>query len=395
MDVGLFWREHPDVRVIYDTQHKFGGLEYEHVNSRNMLVVTMLLGGQHILRVIINHWASQGAGEEGNELRASAAYQLRNLAAQFLSDPRQPQYVVALGDFNTLEDEQNIRGEHPFRDILCREHGPMTMVDLFTQPKFKLPGKQPPGSYFYKGDQTWNRLDRIFVSRNMLSAKSPVRIKRKSFGIIAPQEITRPYRMEDGTVIDIPWGYNWWEDDPAEAGFTDHFPIQAVIEFDIPEKIAGPLTSFKLDEEILMLNSVILYSKRKGPRKFITWREFQENEEAIRDGTWGTGNWEMRSDSLDAFNRKPDYYERPDNEHFGSLRRQVRKAPKGGNWQGAKWAKFVEMLSDPAKAQKVRITTDRKIPREWIYQSLVYLWDEGHIDYLPKLENIHTGYYEE
>lgn len=400
MDVALMHRFDPNMQLLYSYEVAFGGIEFEQHRTRNILVSVFLLGERYKLHVITVHWPSQASGAQGNEMRADAAFQVRNLAAKILSDRRQedygPNFVMVMGDFNTLEDEHNLRGEHPFRDILTLRHGPMTMVDLYYAPNMVRAASEPPGSYFYSKTEDWNKLDRIFVSANMFDPKSPVRVVANSFSILASPEISMPYTKRDGSETQIPAAYNFWANTPVSAGFSDHYPVGVTLEIDLPTPVR--LTrklEFELDTELLNIESVTLFSTKSTSKKYISLQEFHKNEEAIRNGTWGTGIWEFREEeSMAAFEIQPDLNSGGlKNELFDRLRNQSRRKDQGALW-GPRWDKLKEALSDFDSARAVVIKTDRPIPAEWVYQVFLFLWEHGEIKYLPTLDNIHTAFVE-
>lgn len=386
MDVGLLVARHPHVEVLQHYSHRLGGPSYAQGGSRDIHIITLRIAGVHKLHMLLNHWPSQGARELGNEMRADAARQLRGLVVE-LMEKYPGSHVIALGDFNVLEHEQTMEGQHPFRDILTIPHGPYSMMDLFEVPDFVSKDPQPDGDYFYAPEESWNRLLRVFVSRSLLLPESPIRIKRNSFRIHAPELLSEDYRLRDGSTIQTPKRYNPMGRTPDEVGFFDHYPLEWSIEVELPVTRRPREKAFELGKDVLLVDDVALYSTNSGRRKFITWKEFKENESEIRDGTWGSGIWELREDSLGYYEREPNFRE----DDLYNLQFKRLEVARGNQWKGPEFDQLVEALSDPISARQVKIISALKVPPEWILQSLTYLYGEGYFEHLPRLENIETG----
>src|SRR5690606_27904286 len=95
----------------------------------------------------------------------------------------------------------------------------------------------PLGTYFYGKSMQWNRLDRFFVSKNMLS-KGGLQVDVKSYQIYAPKFITDNYEYRHktdnhygSTVTGIPRRYEHNTTRSSKAGFSDHFPIIVKIKY--------------------------------------------------------------------------------------------------------------------------------------------------------------------
>ncbi len=197
------------------------------------------------LSIYVNHWPSQ---RNPIDERISAAQSLaqnidkmvRNLGPQWMA--------VAVGDFNTLEEET----PNAFNDVL---HNPSWVNHLYDAEAYARQSKinpslpyTPPGSYYYIKDNTWNRLDRIVVTQNLID-QNDIEFAQESLRIPFPEFMSfnrRRYNSavnEDNTpsspmglgpafapssdyrIIRVPNKYNFDTLDESKRGFSDHLPV--------------------------------------------------------------------------------------------------------------------------------------------------------------------------
>ena len=114
-----------------------------------------LVGRGAALLIYAHHWPAQSAP---GRLRLLAARSFAKDAKREL-DKDPALLLVSLGDFNVIESNK----PHPLKDIF---EGRLGLVDLHSFSR-----SASPGSYYYKRGGQWNRLDRIYVSKNLVDAK--------------------------------------------------------------------------------------------------------------------------------------------------------------------------------------------------------------------------------
>ncbi len=230
IDVALLWRERV-LKMTASREHQLRHPLFENKPTRPILEVSFELDGKP-LYVFVNHWPSLG---NPDETKIIAAKLLKGRMTKVLSESSHAS-AIALGDFNTI-DRLN---PHPFKDVLTKE---AALVDLEASFRAGLSyherGNIPPGSYFYAKEMQWNQLDRVFVSKNLMTGEQGApKVDVQSFKIVAPEFLTRPTRYQDdrdylfGSVITgTPWAYDHNASSAAEAGYSDHFALEFMINF--------------------------------------------------------------------------------------------------------------------------------------------------------------------
>ena len=137
---------------------------------------------------------------------------------------------MAVGDFNTIPSDL----PHPFHNVIL-ENELLTDVHTVFHKDRSIDGKikqaMPPGTYFYSKTMSWNILDRIFLSKNLMDGKSFDAIL-SSYEIYAPKFITKNYEykkksnyLSGSKVMRVPMRYNHSELSSDKVGFSDHFPV--------------------------------------------------------------------------------------------------------------------------------------------------------------------------
>lgn len=208
-------------------------------NTRNILVAnfTNLNNKDDVIGLYVNHWPSQASPSAA---RVTAAKHIRKAIDQFTKKYGADTYhVVAVGDFNTIEKDT----PKPFDQILDKEWE-NRLVDVEetyrksahkNDPK-KMLKKMAPSSYYYSRDNTWNHLDHIFVSANLLDNKG-TEVLPEYFRIIAPDFLLKtvvPGANKDETgerakpkacEFSAPKRYFHNATTPEAAGFSDHLPL--------------------------------------------------------------------------------------------------------------------------------------------------------------------------
>lgn len=106
----------------------------------------------------------------------------------------------------------------------------------------------PPGSYYYVKDDTWNHLDRIAVTQNLIDGRG-AEFAQESLRLVFPEFMSFNLRRYNNTnnndeqllsplnflpkfapsgdyrVIRVPNRYNFDTLDESKRGFSDHLPV--------------------------------------------------------------------------------------------------------------------------------------------------------------------------
>lgn len=210
-------------------------------NTRNILIANFmnLNNRDEILGVYVNHWPSQASPSAA---RVTAAKHIRKSIDQFAKKYKDNYHVVALGDFNTIQKDN----PKPF-DIIHDKDWDNSLLDVEqnyrkkahkNDPK-KMLSKMAPSSYYYMKDNTWNHLDRIFVSKNLMDGEG-TDVVAESFRIVAPDYLLKPVKfdpnkkanegLDEGArgklcEFSAPKRYFHNATNPHAAGFSDHLPL--------------------------------------------------------------------------------------------------------------------------------------------------------------------------
>ena len=182
--------------------------------------------------VYANHWPSQAAPSAA---RMQAAKILRKDIDKVTSSYKGTPYFVAMGDFNTIPKDK----PHPFDNLLTNSSTwKAALVDSETWARSQVPdldGSLLPGSYWYGTEKTWNKLDHIFVSKNLVNAYG-VELIPASFFILNNKEIMKSYESSSraGNSFMVPKRMNASATTQEGLGFSDHLPVG--IDLKIPLK---------------------------------------------------------------------------------------------------------------------------------------------------------------
>ncbi|MEK6555520.1 MAG: endonuclease/exonuclease/phosphatase family protein [Bdellovibrionota bacterium] len=187
--------------------------------TRNLSVahfrIKKSFGHNAILAVYPNHWPSQASPAKSRLIAAEQMLQF--LDANERSFKGETYYAVVMGDFNTITTDS----PNPINDVvLSPKTGLIDVKPLSDISANPMNGKMPPASYYYGARNDWNELDRIFISEN-LNDNTGLEVDPTSFRIHAPTFLTK----KNDSGMAIPYRYNHRADNPAWAGFSDHFAL--------------------------------------------------------------------------------------------------------------------------------------------------------------------------
>lgn len=222
----LVYSESPDGRgidncLVFNTEKlTFVSLEAVPVHlsdnwpTRDLIITELLTTTGDTLSVIVNHWPSRSGGQEKSEPnRIAAATSLKNYLVEknFCTSSK---YFVMMGDFNDEPD-----------NISITDHLGVTGYEENTTVSdsglYNLAAKLDSdslGTYLYRG--TWNMLDQMIVSGNVIKDDSFVYVKN-SFTIYKPEFMVTKDGYYKGSAIPTYGGKKYL------GGYSDHFPVYA------------------------------------------------------------------------------------------------------------------------------------------------------------------------
>lgn len=190
--------------------------------TREILVVTGILGGRDTLTTIINHWPSRRGGQLASQpRRIFAASVLRAIVDSILSRNSTANILIT-GDFNDEPDDRSLAETLRARKdtLLPADTALFNLIGLWSE-------KSGRGTIKYR--DRWSTFDQIIVTGALLRGHSGLRIAARSATPFAAGFLT--------------------EDDPAylgvrlnrtytgpryHGGFSDHLPVRAEILCGIP-----------------------------------------------------------------------------------------------------------------------------------------------------------------
>lgn len=184
--------------------------------TRNLLYVSGRLPSGAPLALIICHLPSRRGGAVAERARTAVVDMLRMRTDSLLT--RHPELsIIVMGDFNATPEDSLTDSWTASYDGIMQESS-LVMVDLTPPITEASLTKMPAGSYYYQG--RWERIDRIFVSRNMLSESRRPHIVLESLRIALP-----PDKYMHATPA--PWGRprRTYGGDSYLGGPSDHLPL--------------------------------------------------------------------------------------------------------------------------------------------------------------------------
>lgn len=199
--------------------------------TRDILEVTVNTSAcptPHLVTVFVNHWPSRRnrPGFDTNEMRVDAARQLTKLLEEksglLSSDGAADRLSISMGDFNDeLGNDSFTQG---FNLVA-------SLVDLITAPiasVFAADSELPEneGTYYYRADRKWNKLDHILISAG------PDLLEERARGyhyIDGSLKIVRSRFVEGAFPIGCEI-YGTQQRSRCLNGASDHFPLSALFE---------------------------------------------------------------------------------------------------------------------------------------------------------------------
>jgi len=206
IDVCLLYRKR-QVSIVHFQYWIPGGAGNNNFNSRSILYVKALLGGD-TLHLIVNHWPSRRGGVlSGEENRYAIANMIDKKIDSLNSLNNQGAKIVILGDFNCTPEDLVIK--NMMSDV---ENGD-TLINL--SEKIASHGM---GTYRFQG--TWEMIDQLIVSKQLLYTRSGLFTEPSLLKIFKPDFLLKKDPKYPGlTPYSTYRGYKY------QGGFSDHLPI--------------------------------------------------------------------------------------------------------------------------------------------------------------------------
>ena len=222
IDLALLYNATESLKFVNKNEIEIKGDYFKKKPTRVILEVEFLINKKPV-HIFVNHWPSQG---NPSIARITAAQALRKR----IKSIDEKHFIMAVGDFNTIPSDL----PHPFHNVLLEEELLTDVHTVFSKDRSidgKIKESMPPGTYFYSKTMSWNILDRIFLSKNLMDGKNFDAILN-SYQIYAPHFITSIYEykkkssyLSGSKVMRVPMRYNHSELRSEKVGYSDHFPV--------------------------------------------------------------------------------------------------------------------------------------------------------------------------
>lgn len=212
IDVALLYKRH----AFQPYKSQAYPVKLEKDKTRDILMVSGILGGRDTLHVIVCHFPSRrGGAKESEPKRMMAAQRVRALINTLYE--QQPQAnIIVMGDFN---DEPN--NKSLWEGLQARPHSFDLKPGELYNPMAVLHYQQQ-GSYRYQ--EHWQMLDQILLSQSLLKTDGRLRYRMGSASIFAPDFLRQTKGDHAGSPLPTYAGEQYL------GGFSDHFPVYIVLE---------------------------------------------------------------------------------------------------------------------------------------------------------------------
>lgn len=177
-------------------------------HSRSVLFTKCVLMGD-TLYMMINHWPSRRGGVlAANEPRKAIALMIRNVVDSIVYNTSGSSKIIIMGDLNCSPDD-------PVLQILLNPEDNVSadLVNLSSRSDYKHSGT-------YKFQGSWELLDHIIISRNMLNCNYGIYTEINNFRIFKPDFLMKQDTKYPGlTTFSTYYGYRY------QGGYSDHLPV--------------------------------------------------------------------------------------------------------------------------------------------------------------------------
>lgn len=187
--------------------------------TRDVLLVKGLVGKDHELTVIVNHWPSRSGGQaESDPDRRAAATVVRTIVDSIGAiDPFAA--VVIVGDFNDDPKDPSMHQVLKAGKDTLEAKG-----TLLYNPMFALHNPDNYGSLMYR--MKWNLFDQVIVNKTLLAADSPVRYVFGSAAVYHPDWMAEKEGDYKGAPL-----RSYLKGEFHPEGYSDHFPVYIQLKY--------------------------------------------------------------------------------------------------------------------------------------------------------------------
>ncbi len=177
------------------------------LHTRDILYVRLRPNTGDDIHLFVNHWPSRSGGvEKSAPKRLAAAKTLAGLVAELGRTEKNPT-IILMGDFNDTPQDPSL---HDIVLSIPNQSGDLLLANPFID--FMLEQK---GSYNFRG--SWDMIDQIIISRNMLRSRHKPRFQRA--GIFQQEwmmHVDNRYGLSPFRTYGGPKYY---------GGYSDHLPV--------------------------------------------------------------------------------------------------------------------------------------------------------------------------
>ena len=194
--------------------------------TRSLLRVTGEVPSGDTLHVFVCHLPSRRGGALASaRYRSYCCTRLREQVDSLMAQGGEGTHCLLLGDFNGYPEEaptsEALRSRPYTADMAVQDLPPESLLALLHR-KTK---QEPPGSYCYQG--VWSQLDQAHLTASLLQQRGHLR-----YVVGSAETVCWPFftTQLSGGGAPVPWrtyGGNFYR-----GGYSDHFPIRLLLEYE-------------------------------------------------------------------------------------------------------------------------------------------------------------------
>lgn len=184
--------------------------------TRDILLVSGILGGKDTLHVLVCHFPSRSGGLEASAPKRMEAARTVRLIIEAIRAGDPDANIVVMGDFNDEPTDASI-----WDGLKARPHS----FDLASDELYNAMGVLDylqEGSYCYRGN--WQMLDQIILSPPLVNPGNRLHYK------IGSARIFNPDYMREKTGEYQGYPLRTYAGDKYLGGYSDHFPVYIILE---------------------------------------------------------------------------------------------------------------------------------------------------------------------
>lgn len=225
-------------RYRHDPATLFSYFVMRRTGTRDITQATFTTAAGHDLVLLCNHWPSRSGGtHESRGYRMTAGETLAYFHQRIREELGNDVAILAMGDFNDEPPEDSLlihaqatreRGDVERSNSVARFYNLAWRYLQQEATDQRGQSRLVHGTLYFEGDGYV--FDQLLVSRSLLRANAPLRVKEETARIELVAEMV-DRRVSEGAIrFGLPKG------DPARNvnrdGYSDHFPISVVMEED-------------------------------------------------------------------------------------------------------------------------------------------------------------------